>query len=192
MSAASAKDASGTASKGPSKLPLILVLVNSIAVLAATGFLAYTKLVFKRPTITEETERARLAVAHASPRPPATPGTVVFEAMTVNIAANPNEAKPADGTSQQLQGKLHYVNLGFVLEIGDSSRKADIETLRPQIMDRLLSILGRKQFHELSTVQGRYVLRSQIMDLGNELVSGRARGTEPLVTNVYFTQFIVQ
>jgi flagellar basal body-associated protein FliL len=73
-------------------------------------------------------------------------------------------------------------------------------------MDYLLSLLGRKAFADLTTVQGRYLLRSQISEIVNQLVNGEmdekdtpgkapqhhVGGGAPLVTNVYFTQFIVQ
>ena len=115
-----------------------------------------------------------------------------FEPLTVNIASSPVEPKPADGTAKQIQGKLHYVNVGFALELRDSRQKDSLENLRPILQDKILSMLGRKQFQELTTVQGRYVLRTQIMELTNELAKKALATQDAVVTNVYFTQFLAQ
>ena len=129
--------------------------------------------------------------------------------MTVNILSNPNQPKPVPGQSQQIQGKLHYATLAFSLEIRDAEKKDVLEELRPILNDRIIGMVGRKSPAELSTVQGRYVLRSQIIEAANELVEktkipssvsksrkkkllGPAPPPEPLVTNLFFSQVIVQ
>ena len=98
---------------GGSKLPLLLGLVNVLALLAAAGLLYYTRMVFKRPVITESGERARLAKMHASPLPPSIPMTIAFEPLTVNIESTPVAPKADEKSNQLIQGKLHYVTLGF-------------------------------------------------------------------------------
>jgi flagellar basal body-associated protein FliL len=193
------------APSGPSKLPLLLALVNTLVVMAALGFLTYAKVLFKRPAITETGERDRLTELLTKPRPAPTPGLIAFEAETVNIAPTPVSPTAEGDVSPDERMNLHYVTMGFSLEIADYSRRDEVEELRPRIMDQLLSILGRKNMNELTTVQGRYLLRSQIADLVNRLVSGEGadgggengashgpRPHEMLVTNVYFTQFIAQ
>ncbi len=177
-----------------SKGPLILALLNTVVILGVLGFMFYTRLVFKRPVITESSERARLAQIHASPTPVATPGLIDFEPVTVNIQSAPAQPKPADGTPQQIQGKLHYVTVGFSVEIRDMAMKAAVDQIRPVLMDKVLSLLGHKGFSELTTVQGRYILRSQILEFTNNLLAG-AQTSGPkmaVATNVYFTKFIVQ
>ena len=192
----------------PSKGPLLLALVNAIGVMAALGALVYTRVLYKRPMITEDGERDRLAAVAASPTPAPLPGMISFEPVTVNIKASPSQPKPLDGTAQQIQGKLHYVTLGFSLEVRDLSLKTDIEAISPMYMDRVLTMLGHKSFQELTTVQGRYVLRTQLLETANELLvkhlppppgaahaarePGGQNRPDPIVTGVYFTQFIVQ
>ncbi len=182
---------------GPSKLPLIVALVNTLAVLGAAGFLGYSKLVYKRPKITEHTERKRLAEVAKVDEAQA-PATVMFEPLVVNIQSYPNAPKAADGTSRQIQGKLHYAQIGFGLEIRNEKRKEEIESLRPIIIDKIISLLGRKAFHELTTIQGRYLVRQQILDLINEVVAassakpGEEPAKESLVSNVFFTHFFAQ
>ena len=199
--------AGGEAGPKPSKLPLLLGLINTVAVLAAVGALVYTRVLFKRPPITEASERARIeAMKAAKPPKVMTPGEVVFDQTTVNIASSPEAPKPAEtagpGSSApaQLGGKLHYATVSFTLEIRDADAKADIEALKPLITDQFLTLMGKKQFHELTSVQGRYVLKTQIIELANELWTKRQNKdgnipttpAEPLVTELYFSQFIVQ
>jgi flagellar basal body-associated protein FliL len=176
---------------------MIIALVNTLAVLGAAGFMAYTKIVFKRPPITETTERKRLAEAPKTVEANK-PGVVMFDPLVVNIRAYPDAPKPADGTARQIEGKLHYAQIGFGLEVRSEDRKGEIETLRPIIVDKIISLLGRKAFHDLTTIQGRYLVRQQILDLVNEVIAAAKtpEGEEPiketLVTNVFFTHFFAQ
>jgi flagellar basal body-associated protein FliL len=180
----------GAAQTAKSPFPIVPIL-NLLAILGAAGFFYYTKFIYKRPIITEETERERLAEAHSDPTPAMTPGTIQFEPLTINISSTPERTKTADGTSP---GKLHYIMISFALEIRDQTQKELIEALRPYIIDKLIVYLGRKHYHELNTVQGRYILNSQIIEMANQLVARRSNlfAKEGLITRVYFTQFLVQ
>src|SRR4051794_37447146 len=107
------------AASGPSKAPLLLALVNTLAVLAAVGTLYYTKILFKRPAITEETERKRLEEAHTKKNltEATAPGMVTFDSVTVNIETNPAQPAPTDEEGPgAIKGKLHYVTLAFSVE----------------------------------------------------------------------------
>ena len=181
-------------SGGASKLPLIIVLLNTVAILAALGTFVYTRIIFKRPAITEQAERERLASEQANkPTAPTDPGLIHFDPVTINIkptSANPKaEATPGPG---QFPGQMHYAQIAFSFEVNDISKKDAIESLRPIILDRVLSMVGRKSFEELATVQGRYLLRTQMMDAVNELLKIQSISGDAAVTNVYFTQFQVQ
>lgn len=181
---------------GANKVPLIMALVNLVVLLGAGGVLFYTRFMYKRPPITEAGERDRIDKQFEDSVHESTASLVSFEPMTVNIGSNPAQPKPADGTSSQLHGKLHYVYLAFALEVKDRSRVMEIEGMRPLVLDKILSVLGRKKYYELNTIQGRYLLRTQIIDLVNELADKKKIGTQDgkssLVTNVFFSQFIVQ
>ena len=115
----------------------IVPLLNTIAILAAGGFLYYSKFLHKRPPITESGERKRIAETKASPAPPAIPVLVPFESMTVNIKAIPEVPKPADGTSKQIHGKLHYATIAFAMQIRDQNQKDFFDNLKPFILDRI-------------------------------------------------------
>jgi flagellar basal body-associated protein FliL len=170
---ADAKAAAAPSAPGPSKAPLILALVNTLAVLGAAGTLYYTKMVFKRPAITEDAERKRLEEAHAKKTvaEATAPGTVSFAPITVNIEPFPAQPTPVgdEEAPAAVKGKLHYATVAFSIEIVDGGQKDAVEEVRPVIMDRLLTMMAHKPFHELTTVQGRYVLRTQLMEMVNRL-----------------------
>jgi Flagellar basal body-associated protein FliL len=179
--------------EAPSQPLPIVPLLNSITLLGALGFLVYSKVLYHRPAITEDGERARLEQLNAAPTA-TIPALVKFDPVTINIEPNPKAPKPADGTFEQIQGKLHYITIGFSIEIRDEMKSDLIENVRPIIMDKLGVILGKRRFHELTTVQGRFTLHSQILDMINQTVSSyhHAHLREPLATQLYFTQFLVQ
>ena len=169
------------------KTPLILALLNTVAIAGALGTFIYTRVIYKRPPITETAERTRLIKqAKTDQKPDMKSGMIPFKKITVNIKPEPGNPEPAPGTSAQIKGKVHYATLKFALKVGDISRQSKVDSISPILMDRILYILGKKSFHELNTPQGRYILRSEILDEANKLLK------EPLVTNVYFSEFLVQ
>lgn len=132
--------------------------------------LYYTKVLFKRPSITEESERKRLVEAKAKTliTEATVSGLIDFPPVTINIEAYPADTPEGD-TPPAPKGRLHYATVAFAVEIRDVGQRAIIEDVRPVIMDKLLSIMAHKPFHELTSVQGRYVLRTQIMEIVNHL-----------------------
>lgn len=192
--AAPAAEGAAPTPKTP-KGPMILVLLNTVAAIAALGMFVYVKLIFKRPQITESLERLKIEEAKKKKAALAGQGPAVlinFEPVTINIKATAQQLKQIEGTQAGLEGQMHYATVGFALEIRDESKKDMIEKFRPIILDKVLAIVGRKDYNELITVQGRYLLRAQIQDLTNELASAGTGQKEAFVTNVYLSQFQVQ
>jgi flagellar basal body-associated protein FliL len=150
------KPAAADKPKSASSLPTILLLVNIIVVAAAAGMLVYTRIIFKRPAITEQSERKRLEALKSKPVVGNESGLVEFEPLTANLAGS--------------GGRKRYATVGFALEIRDKNRANDIETVRALIIDKFLSILGKKQMTELNQVQGRFVLRSEMIDAVNQVI----------------------
>lgn len=169
---------------------MILALVNTVAVIAALGMLVYTRVLFKRPTFTEAGERKKLADAPPKASP-YQPGLITFEALTVNIKPIPSILHSKE-MGQPNPGTAQYATVGFSFEVRDMGRKDQIESLKPVINDKVLGMLARKDMAELTTVQGRYVLRTQIMDTANALLTQGASNKDNVVTNVYFNEFVVQ
>lgn len=178
------KPAGDAQPKKPLNFPLILAAANGLFVLAVLGFAAYSKLVFKRPAITEQQERAKLSSNVLQKKEE--PGTVKFDQVTVNIASHPKNPEGAPGSERQLQGKLHYVTFEFTLEIRNKDKAHKIDEIREVYMDEILSTIGRKSFDELNSVQGRFLFRTQLQDIANRHLK------DTLVTNAYFTNYVLQ
>ncbi len=178
-------------------VPLAVGGLNFLLIVVAIGALYYTRFVFKRPVITEQDERERIEKEHAQPLPPSTPALLELEPITVNIRPNTEPAVEAVG-ARLVPGKNHFVTVAISLEVRDAAKKEEIETYKPILVDKLISVLGRKTFQELTTVQGRYLLKSQIMDQLNEILSKGKEdndsegGIEAAFSNIYFSQFTVQ
>ena len=181
------KESASAGGSGGSKfgLPVLIGLVNTLVLLGALGVAAYTLIVFKRPEITEEQERAKFEAMRASPSPAPSTGFIEVPVFSVNIRTTPSQPGSLN-YDPQIAGKLHYASLGFSLELKHMQVLDDFEVIKPIFMDRLLQLMGKKEFNELTTVQGRYVLRNEIMELANELLK------QPVVLNVFFTKFVVQ
>jgi flagellar FliL protein len=161
------------------KLGLILTLVNTLAIAAVLGLFVYAKVIYKRPAITESKERARLEskahqeeVLHSSKR-----GLITLNPMTANL----DPYTDTDG-----QKKVHYVSLTLSIEVRDEKEIPKFEDIKPVIQDQIIQQLGKRTFQDLNQVQGRYLFRSLIIDATNAYLK------EPVVTEVYFSDFLLQ
>lgn len=193
--AAEANEAGGAAAAAPPgepKGPLLIALGNTLLIVGALALTVYSKLVFKRPRITESAERARIEEMAQARKAPSEPGLIHFDQMLINIKANPDNPKPSEDGSGGIQGKMHYATLAFSLKVQDMSRRDEVEQLRPIIQDRMLQLLGRKTYSELITVQGRYHLKTEMLDLINDLFDDKEKRKSSVVLDVYLNQFMVQ
>jgi flagellar basal body-associated protein FliL len=161
------------------KLGLILGLVNTLAIVAVLGLFVYTKMLYKRPAITESKERAKLTLnQHKVDSSEALKKAIVpLDALTSNL----DPYTDTDGKQ-----KSHFVTMRLALEIRSERDVSKIEIAKPVIMDKILQNLSKKKFEDLNQVQGRYVFRSQIIDAANEFLGA------PIVTDVYFSDFLLQ
>ena len=160
------------------KLGQILALLNTVAIAAVLGLFVYTKLIYKHPPITESKERARLVQNDQKKiHDNVEKATIVLDPITANL-------DPFTDTNGKQ--KVHYVSLTLAVEIRDKAEADKFSAAKPVVLDKVLSLLGKKKFEELNQVQGRYVFRSQIIDAANEYLAA------PVVTEVYFTDFLLQ
>jgi flagellar basal body-associated protein FliL len=174
-------------SKKPVNGALILVLVNTLAIVGALGTFVYTKILFKRPSITESSERKRLINNRDTlVKPAAEAGRFVVKPVVVNLQPTPLP-RSLDGRPRPNQkiGKQHYATVGMEIKLRDKKIEELLESVRPVFQDELIQLLSRKQVHQLNNVQGRYLLRTEIIDLVNQLTRGAH------VRNVFFTEFTV-
>ncbi len=207
--AAEEEKTSSDAPAAPSapKGPMILALLSTLATLGALGTLVYTRMLAKRPAITESLEREKIKKHNVKVQAGDNFGLVKLEPLTINIASDtdpkiagghsnsPNPSPSGQPETKAPVGQMRYIIVGITLEIRDKDEEKRFDPIKMVFMDRLITLFASKSFKELSTVQGRYILRSQITEQANELLTeyhGASLGEIPLVTNVYFTQFLVQ
>lgn len=83
------------------------------------------------------------------------------------------------------QGKS-YLKTKIELELDKEGTIAEINKRLPQLRDNILTTLSSKSFEDISTLEGKYQLRAELKtSLNQYLTTGK-------VTNIYFTDFIVQ
>ncbi len=158
------------------KLGLVLLLVNMLAVIGVLGLFVYTQLIFKRPAITESGQRKKLQKEYSKKKADAVKTLINIDPMTANL----------DTFTENGKESSHYASISMTIELRDEEEKARFDQFKPMILDRILTILGKKKFNDLNQVQGRYVFRSQIIDGANEILG------IPMVNEVYFTDFLLQ
>jgi flagellar FliL protein len=79
-----------------------------------------------------------------------------------------------------------YLKTKIELELNNETLKEEIDKRLPQLRDSVLTTLSSKSYEDISTLEGKYQLRAEIVALLNQyLKSGQ-------ITNLYFTEFIVQ
>ena len=161
------------------KLGLILSLVTTVAIAAVLGLFVYTKILHKRPQITETKEREKLlAKQHQAEAEDANAKRVivVLDPISTNL----------DPFMEDGKQKTHYVNLTLAVELRSEKDQGKFSDAKPVVMDKIIQNLGKKKFEDLNQVQGRYIFRSQIIDAANEFLKS------PVVTEVYFNDFLLQ
>ncbi|GAB6098888.1 flagellar basal body-associated FliL family protein [Halanaerocella petrolearia] len=79
-----------------------------------------------------------------------------------------------------------YVKVNIVFELSSEEVIKEIKNRKPQIRDNIISILRTKTYKEITSKKGTRNLRTEIMKQINKfLLKGK-------VTNVFFTEFVVQ
>lgn len=159
------------------KLGQILLILNTVAIAAVLGLFVYTKVIYKRPSITEAKERVKLSQQKPQSHSEGVRAIVQLDPITANL----DPFTDVDGKS-----KVHYVTMTLAVEVRDQGEVDKFRAAQPVVLDRVLVQLGKKKFEELNQVQGRYVFRSQIIDAANEYLGA------PIVTEVYFNDFLLQ
>ena len=161
------------------KIGLLIGVVNTVVIAAVLGLFVFTKVIYKRPEITEAHERKILAknehktVVNNNLKK----GIVDLEPITANL----DPYTDADGKQ-----KTHYVSITLAVEIRDEAEVKKFEAIKPIVLDSIIQLVGKKKFEDLNQVQGRYLFRSQIIDATNTYLK------DQMVTEVYFTDFLMQ
>ncbi|MBI9076797.1 MAG: flagellar basal body-associated FliL family protein [Desulfatibacillum sp.] len=143
-----------------------------VVVTLAAGFLGYM-------VISGGNNQPQQAGGVQAPAPPppgnsgaAAPGVMVeMESFIVNL--------------RDREGK-RYLKTKINFEVPSEAVKTEFSTRKAQIRDVILILLSAKSFAEISRLEGKMQLKEELMARVNQVLSsGR-------VTNVFFTEFVVQ
>ena len=84
------------------------------------------------------------------------------------------------------KGGTRYLRVSMDLELENEEAVKVVEKRLPKIRDAILMILPTKKYEDIDTVEGKSVLRNEILTKINELMKPEK------IRNIYFTEFVVQ
>jgi flagellar protein FliL len=84
------------------------------------------------------------------------------------------------------QGGKRYLRITMEMELSAPEVLEEIPKRLPQLRDTILMILPSKQYTDISTTEGKTALRDELIAKINTILK---KGT---VTNIFFTEFVVQ
>jgi flagellar FliL protein len=178
-------DMEGGKSGGGGGLKKILIIVIVLVVVlvgaaVALRFIAPGLIpgLGEKPSETPAAGTAAPAAPGAPPPPPAPTGDA--PAMGELYSMNPFIVNLVDPTGKR------YLKLTLALEMDRPELKTELESRKPQVRDAILILLSSMSYDDIATMQGKTRLRTQIITRVNQFLrTGR-------VTNVYFSEFVVQ
>lgn len=163
------KTEEGSAPPGTGK-KMVLLIVLGVAVLAGGGGAAWLLLGSNdtaHETRSENPSQESSHDAHANE-----PGPIVeLDPFVLNLAD---------------KEELRYLKLTISLELDRPKEETDFEARLPAIRDALLVLLTSKESRAIRTVSGKRRIREEIRSRVNKVMR------KGKVTNVFFTDFIIQ
>lgn len=150
-----------------SKKGLFIIIILVVLLLGGGGFGAYWFLL-RTPPLTAE-QQAEIEAAK-KPEPEILP-VFALKPFVVNLA---------DKKSRR------YLKVTMKLELSNEELLEEVDKRRAQLRDVVLTLLSSKTASEISTMEGKFLLRQDIIKRVNvNLVTGK-------VTKVYWEEFVVQ
>ncbi len=153
-------------------MQMILIAVNTLAVAGVLGMFIYTKLLWERPPILETAELKEKKNESKKKSGDQERVMVNMDDIRINIASTSSTS--------------HYVNLQMALECANEEMADLVKANMTRLMDKTLSIYNRKDFDDLNTIQGRLILKEQLMDEFNQMLDANA------VTDIFYNTFLLQ
>lgn len=84
-------------------------------------------------------------------------------------------------------GGTRYLRVTMQLELDGTKKFAEaLDQRKPQLRDAILSVLSAKRYEEISSAQGKLILKQELLRRLNSIV------TEGRIVNIYFTEFVAQ
>ncbi len=164
------KDAAeGTAGEEKkSKMGLLIIMVLVLLLLGGGGVAVWLFVLRTPPPTAEELAAAQVATKKKEP-----------EILPV-FALRPFVVNLADKNARR------YLKVSMKLELSNEDLVDEMEKRRAQVRDVILTLLSSKTAKEVSSMEGKFLLRQDIIKRVNTfLVAGK-------VTHVYWEEFVVQ
>lgn len=79
-----------------------------------------------------------------------------------------------------------YLKLTVNLELTDGASSSELNAQSTQIRDSLIILLSSKSYSDIGTVEGKYLMRDEIVARVNQFLS------KGKVKTAYFTEFVIQ
>ena len=79
-----------------------------------------------------------------------------------------------------------YVKMDVELELVSPEVAKEVEAQNARIRDAMIMLLSSKTYQELSTQEGKHILRNEILDRINQILNG------PKVVRVYYVNLVIQ
>lgn len=167
-------DEAAPAPKKKGNLLKMLLLIAFPLLLIGGGAAWY--FIGKAEPAEEKPVAGKAAPAKAAKSTPSKPPTFVpLEPFTVNL---------------QMEDSAQYLQVGLTLKTADPAYTEAIKLNMPDIRNRILLLLSSKKASQISTLEGKQALATEIMGetaqaLGTSVPSGG-------ITSVLFTSFVIQ
>ncbi len=170
------------------KLPLklIIIIAAGLLVLGGGGFFGY-KFFFGKKASVEEAGEAKKGEEKKGEvkkgeekKGEAKKGEEKKGEATIIFPLDPFIVNLADPTGNR------YLKVRVSLELTGPDQQQEIERRLPQVRDGILLLLSSKTFADISSMEGKLTLRTEILHRINQALS------KSKVVTIYFTEFVVQ
>jgi len=164
----------GKKKKKGGALKLIIIVLLLLIILGVLGGAAYMMFLKPKSDATAEVQPTKKA---AVPKKEIKEGGGIgalypLENFIVNMADT---------------GGTRYLRVTLQLELDDTKKFAEaLDMRKPQLRDAILTVLASKRYEEVSSAQGKLILKQELLRRLNSLV------TEGTIVNIYFTEFVAQ
>ena len=148
-----------------------IVLLLVLLLLAGGGGAAYWFLMGPGAVSEDDAQGQEGDRADKAPRADFVPEIVTLDPFVVNLA---------DPLGRR------FLRMTLDVEVLNRPAIADVQRNSSRIRDAVILLLAGKSFADLASMEGKITLKNQIVERLNQIVGGGK------VTNVYFTEFVVQ
>ncbi len=162
--------------KGGGFFKIIIIGVISLIIGMAGGIFVYKKFLAPKPVPVAKDNATNKQMAQKT-APPVAPKK---EEILPTIDLDPFIVNLADRDTRR------YLKVKMSLEVSNDKVEEEVKKRMAEIRDTITLLLSSKTYADLSTVDGKMALKAAIINRLNAiLVTGK-------VTNVYFTEFVIQ